>query len=809
MDKLNGYEKSEGRTKKRRPLSDRIKAAFERAVDSRRRDKTKAVLDLFFLLLGLLFSRCHVIFGSHPLGIAILSILPTRVWVTALGAVLGALTLGKGGLVYALISLIVVFLRVIVSAPDKRSGESSPPFSEHLLLRMSASLIGGFVGAVYEVLISGFSPTVLLFGTSMILLPPILTFSLSGLFDTECDFFGKLLTDKPIFSLSGKGERERSETIFFQISSLFLILFISLSLAEYVLFGINVSYIFAGAITLLSAKRFGALRAGAVGFISTLALSSIYSVGFLLLGLSAGLLFSFGGVYSLIAGGAALIGWCTYSGGVSGVLSTLPEYAISSLLVLPVLKKLSKEKPPETLESVEKSAADMLGTVALSFKSHYSGSLDSLETSLAKISGVVRKYSERAGKPTREELSELIDKCINEYCILCDGYEKCERCLYLTPEVRERLITSLILGESVSCTDLDVESEHCVGKDGIISSICRAAAILAEEKYKAYQKDTSADELSLMAKLISEAIEADERDKATNDTYTEAVSKLLPSHGIEGGLIRVYGTRSPHLILACEDESGVKISSPELKRDIESTLGALLSTREYYKKGRIALMECGTRAKLSAECAITSRAGVREAISGDTARAFESKNGRFYTLISDGMGSGREAKETSELVADFLSGALEHSPSIEPMLGILNNILRRRSTECSATVDVFTIDLISGGATFIKSGAAPSYIKRGTSLFRISSKTAPLGTVKTIDAERIRAEVEDGDYIIMLSDGVSQNVEDTPWLPLLLSEPPSDDLGDYAEKILRGAFEHGSISDDMTVAVTKIKLIDQ
>ena len=806
MDKLNDYEKSEGKKRKKTSLSSRINEAVKTAIDARRHDKVKTATDLLFLLLGLLFSRCHIIFGSHPLGIALLAILPGRVWVTLFGCIIGTLTLGKGGLVYAMISLIVVFLRVIVSSTDKKEAKGEL-FSEHLLLRMSAALIGGFVSAVYEILISGFSMTTVLFGTSMVLLPPILSFAFSGLFDTVADFSGGIFTDKPVFSLKDKSDGERAEAIFFQISALFLIFFLSLSLSEYIVFGINISYIFAGGVTLLVSKRFGALRAGAVGFISTLGLSSVYSVGFALLGLSAGVLFSFGTVYSLIAGGIALFAWCTYSGGISGVLSTLPEYAISSLLVLPVLKKLSKEQPSEIIESSEKSAADMLGTVALSFKSHYSGSIDALENSLSSISAVTRKYSERAGKPTREELSELIDKCISKYCMSCDGYTKCERCLYLSPESRERCITSLMFGEAINEDSLTKDKEKCHGASGIASSVCRAAAILQEEKYKAYQKDTSADELALMSKLISEARYSDECEKATNDTLTEEITKLLLKHDLKSGVARVYGSRAPHLIISCEDENGTKISSPALREDIEKALGTSLASPEYYKKGKMVLMECGSASKLSAECAITSRAGIREAISGDTARAFESKNGRFYTLISDGMGSGREAKETSELVADFLVGALEHSHAAEPILGILNNILRRRNTECSATVDMFSIDLISGTATFIKSGAAPSYIKRGSSLFRISSKTAPIGTVKTIDAERIKADVEDGDYVIMLSDGVSQNVEDTPWLPLLLSKPALDDLGDYAEMILRGAFENGAISDDMTVAVTKIKLI--
>ena len=77
--------------------------------------------------------------------------------------------------------------------------------------------------------------------------------------------------------------------------------------------------------------------------------------------------------------------------------------------------------------------------------------------------------------------------------------------------------------------------------------------------------------------------------------------------------------------------------------------------------------------------------------------------------------------------------------------------------------------------------------------------------MKKVDAERIRVGVEDGDYIIMLSDGVSQSTEDAPWLLELLSKPPKSTVGEYADFILAAAEKHSKSGDDMTVVVTKIK----
>ena len=136
---------------------------------------------------------------------------------------------------------------------------------------------------------------------------------------------------------------------------------------------------------------------------------------------------------------------------------------------------------------------------------------------------------------------------------------------------------------------------------------------------------------------------------------------------------------------------------------------------------------------------------------------------------------------------------------------LLNYIVRRRGEECSATVDLFEVDLINGDAVFIKSGAAPSFVKRGSSIFRIRSETAPIGLMSSIDAERMRVEIKDGDYVIMLSDGVSSSPEDAPWLIELLAEDPKPTLKEYAEHILSAAVRNSHTGDDMTVLVTRIQ----
>ena len=816
MDKLDSNEQEKGREEG--GLLGGVRKAFRGGTFARSSSLEGTLFDVFAALFAFLFARSHIIFGSHPLSLGFIAVLPSQVWLALFGSVIGSLTLGKHGIIYAMISVIVVFLRIIVSGTEKNeAGEKTraPAFSESLLLRMSASVIGGFISAVYEVLLSGFSLTTMLFGLAMLLLPPLCCFGFSGLFDSGISFSDIFYSDKPIFSLSKRTERDKFNLIFFQGAALLFMFLLSLSLKPYELLGINAAYIYAAAATLFVARRFGAMRATAVGFATTLGLSSSFAAAFALAGLVSGALFKIGLIYALLGGGVALVAWSAYSSGLTGLVSTLPEYAIAAALSSPLLKRLSVEKSDEEVESARKLATEMVGTMALSFKTKRQSTLDSLESSLSSVSSVIKKYSAAAAVPTYEELSLLVRDCMDKYCRTCDGYRTCpasEKGGSPTSLDAEALAQILKNRGRLKTEDLG-SAEHCGMWEGFADSVNLAVAELEGRKYREALRNGSAEEFDLISKLISEARKSDERECSMDSALSDEVESILDGEGLSDGVARVFGDRIKHVIIAAEDESGAKISSPVLKSRIEQAGNARLGTPDFFRRGRMALMECTGERIYSAECATASVAGEREAISGDTARAFETSDGYFFTLISDGMGSGEEAKATSGFVCDLLLGALDFGAGRETALKLLNHVLLSRSGECSATVDLFSLDLYKGEAVFIKSGAAPSYIKRGggaggsDSIFRIRSRTAPMGVMREPDAERIRAQVESEDIIIMLSDGISQSAEDSPWLLELLAAPAKRDLKDYADLILQTALKNVKPSDDMTVAVTRVRKI--
>lgn len=202
-----------------------------------------------------------------------------------------------------------------------------------------------------------------------------------------------------------------------------------------------------------------------------------------------------------------------------------------------------------------------------------------------------------------------------------------------------------------------------------------------------------------------------------------------------------------------------------------------------------------------------SSRGDRSEANGDAVASFEGPDGDYYFLIADGMGSGREAALTARIAAVFLERMLSAGCTPETALVLLNDFTRERRIECSSTVDLLKIDLFTGKAVFIKSGAAPSFVLRGGKLFKLECGTMPMGILKELSARSVEFDLEDGDTVIMISDGIM--AEDLPpmWLYDLICdeeaerEPPFE----LAKRIAVESKKHAFRRDDATAGVLKIE----
>ena len=76
----------------------------------------------------------------------------------------------------------------------------------------------------------------------------------------------------------------------------------------------------------------------------------------------------------------------------------------------------------------------------------------------------------------------------------------------------------------------------------------------------------------------------------------------------------------------------------------------------------------------------------------------------------------------------------------------------------------------------------------------------------TLDAERIRFEVEDGDVVVQVSDGITGGDEGCPWLCQMLVEKWDGDAERFARMALNRAAS--MVEDDLSILITEIRKSD-
>ena len=199
-------------------------------------------------------------------------------------------------------------------------------------------------------------------------------------------------------------------------------------------------------------------------------------------------------------------------------------------------------------------------------------------------------------------------------------------------------------------------------------------------------------------------------------------------------------------------------------------------------------------------------------VSGDTSIQTRLKDGKYLIAISDGMGSGPEARKSSKIAIKMLERLLTSGFEKDTSIKLINSTLSANTEEdMYATLDIQILDLYSGNIEFIKNGACPTYIKRDNEVQILKSESLPTGILEDIDLEVYDKDLEDGDIIVMCSDGIldsnTEYLNKELWVKYLLEDIQTDDVQKIADIIVNEARDndYGSEKDDMTVIVAKVK----
>ena len=195
--------------------------------------------------------------------------------------------------------------------------------------------------------------------------------------------------------------------------------------------------------------------------------------------------------------------------------------------------------------------------------------------------------------------------------------------------------------------------------------------------------------------------------------------------------------------------------------------------------------------------------------SGDSILNIRLKDGKYLLAISDGMGSGKKAKEASEKVLRLLENLLLSGFDKEISIDLINTALMNQNEELFATLDIAVVDLYLGTIEMIKSGACPTYIKNRKKVQIVKSNSLPTGIVDEAKMQIFDRDLNSGDILVMCSDGIlDSNIEyknKELWLKYMLEDMDTVNTQKIADLILNEAIDNqfGSAKDDMSIIVCK------
>ena len=400
------------------------------------------------------------------------------------------------------------------------------------------------------------------------------------------------------------------------------------------------------------------------------------------------------------------------------------------------------------------------------FVNPYVAQMDRFAGSLKHLSDVFLGLEKKRRTFTGEEIGGMAAGVSEK---VCAGCERRDACGEEDPQKAAQMVYEIIAAAEEYGAELNIElkrglQKKCVmaprflretleGFHGARQNIIWVNRMARSRESCAIQLDTFADMMQRTAKELEDSIFTDERlERKIAAALKKKDVRVLYTHFFMNG----DGRYEIHVTARSMKKE--KIPLKEIARTVSDAAG-----RRLILSGDSAQM-LGTR-YMTVVCREgpayftlqgTARIGKGCAdISGDNFSMMDMSGGRRGAVLSDGMGSGEDACRESTLVIELLEELLAAGFPEKTAIQMVNTTLVIGREEIHySTVDMAVFDLYTGECEIIKAGASSTFIKKKDSVEHLSSTSLPIGVMNRIEIDSVKRKLEDGDFVIMVTDGV-------------------------------------------------------
>ena len=441
--------------------------------------------------------------------------------------------------------------------------------------------------------------------------------------------------------------------------------------------------------------------------------------------------------------------------------------------------------------------------------------------SFQKLSSTFHTISDTRTSLSRQEVDAIFDDLSERLCKDCSNCTVCwKKDFYDTYKATFSILNSVEQNGYICEADVPVAfAKRCINLGEFLAETNRSLEIakvnLNWTNRMAESREAIAGQLGEVAKIIDDfSKDLSDRITVNGDEERQIINQLKLNH-IHVKQISIMEKRSKRqdIYVIARTSKGRCITTKETATIIGNAIGKKVKADEgsksiLTKDYETYLFVEDTTFKTLTGVAKVPRVG--ENVSGDNFSIMNLGTGDMIMTLSDGMGSGKLACEESESVVELLEQLIDAGFKEESAIKLINSILVSRS-ECQmfSTVDMSILNLYTGICDFIKIGASTTFIKRDNWVESICSTTLPVGMFNTVDFDGVSKKLYDGDFIVMVTDGVLDCIQGDnkqQEVEHIIMSIKSRNPQDMADQILARAMEYSDNQaiDDMTVLVAGV-----
>ena len=415
---------------------------------------------------------------------------------------------------------------------------------------------------------------------------------------------------------------------------------------------------------------------------------------------------------------------------------------------------------------------------------------------------------------SKEDVKKILyEEICDKICSYCPERNHCHRTFAdSTKKVFEELIT--IAFERGKATLLDIPSyltSRCKQTSAILGSVNTLTA--QYKKYISMMADVDsskliiADQLLGISKIISSLSKEVDANVSFDTVRENKILDELTYHNIICIDAVVFEkdihTEIASLVVRKEDAEKMRIVDC-----VGKVCGQKMIVYESFPSVRpnYTVLNLKTAPRFNCVFGVSQKTKSKSETSGDNYTVIKLDGDRILFAVSDGMGSGEKAENYSELSLALIENFYKAGFDNDIIISSVNKLLNLHKDDIFSALDVGVLDLKNGICDFIKMASPVTFIVSSEEVKKVESSSLPLGIVDDVGPLVKKEVISAGDYIVVVSDGISDSFEDDEMFKEELLSLNGKNPQELADQLLERALSRnkGYAVDDMTCVIIKI-----